>query len=270
MVVLLHGIAGCNTTWDELLPELAKSHDVIAPDLPGHGESGSSAGDYSVGAMAATVRDLLMALGIERATVVGHSLGGGVAMQFAYLFPDHCERLVLISAGGLGRSVNPVLASAALPGAELVTAALGQGVRLASKIYRALPLAPTPGRIVEELERGISALAVRETRSAFHATLRAVVGPDGQRVFAGDRLYLAEAMPTLIVWGERDRIIPAGHGHRAHAAMPGSTLVLLDDVGHFAPMEAPDALADAISRFMRETKPAVADPERFRRLLRDR
>jgi pimeloyl-ACP methyl ester carboxylesterase len=267
-IVLLHGIAGSNTTWDELLPVLARDHDVIAPDLPGHGESGSSAGDYSVGAMAATVRDLLLALGVERVTVVGHSLGGGVAMQFAYLFPDFTERLILISAGGLGRSVNPVLASAALPGAELVTAVLGQGTRLASKLYRSLPVVPQPGRVVEELERGLSALAVRETRAAFHATLRSVVGFDGQRVFAGDRLYLAAAMPTLIVWGERDRIIPAGHGHRAHAAMPGSELVVMPDVGHFPPMEAPEALGDAVSDFMARTEPAIADPERFRRLLR--
>src|SRR3954454_1911025 len=157
VVLLIHGIAGTSALWDTLVPALARSWTVIAPDLPGHGESGSSAGDYSVGAMAATVRDLLMSLGIERATIVGHSLGGGVAMQFAYLFPDYCERLVLISAGGLGRSVNPVLASAALPGAELVTAALRQGARLVSKVYRAVPLAPTPGRIVEEIERGVSA-----------------------------------------------------------------------------------------------------------------
>src|SRR3954453_24010045 len=95
-IVLIHGIAGCNTTWDELLPELAQTHDVIAPDLPGHGESGSSAGDYSGGADGSTGPCPPMAPGLKPRAVIGHSLGGGVAMQFAYLFPEHCERLVLI------------------------------------------------------------------------------------------------------------------------------------------------------------------------------
>src|SRR5438067_2174179 len=207
-LLLIHGIAGTNGVWEDVFPELATDHTVIAPDLPGHGESGASAGDYSLGAMAATVRDLLIALGHERATVVGHSLGGGVAMQFSYLFPEYAERLVLISSGGLGRTVNPALRLAALPGAELVTAAIGNATRVAGRGVGVIPFARRlGGRVAVELARSLSELADSETRDAFHATLRAVVGPDGQRVFAGDRLYLAEAMPTLIVWGARDRII---------------------------------------------------------------
>lgn len=237
-VLLVHGIAGTNGVWDAMVPDLARTHTVIAPDLPGHGGSGTSAGDYSVGAMAATLRDLLLALGIERATVVGHSLGGGVAMQYSYLFPEHCERLVLVSSGGLGRSVNLVLRSAALPGSEVVTAGLGLTARAGGRVLR--------------------------------ATLRAVVGPVGQRVFAGDRLYLAAAMPTLIVWGERDPIIPVGHGRRAHTAMPGSRLEVLPGVGHFPPLEAPEETTAVLRDFLDTTEPAVADPDRFRALLRDR
>jgi pimeloyl-ACP methyl ester carboxylesterase len=271
-VLLVHGIAGTGAVWDAVVPELARTHTVIAPDLPGHGASGASGGDYSVGAMAATLRDLLLALQIERATVVGHSLGGGVAMQFAYLFPEHCERLVLISSGGLGRSVNLVLRSAALPGSELVTAGLGLSARAGGRALRAAGLLrperhSAPAR---ELGRSVGSLADRETRTAFLATLRAVVGPVGQRVFAGDRLYLAAAMPTLIVWGERDPMIPAGHGRRAHAAMPGSRLELLPGVGHFPPLEAPEQTVAVLRAFLDETEPAVADPERFRALLRDR
>src|SRR3954463_7302710 len=134
VLVLIHGIAGTNAVWEDLFPELAVDHTVIAPDLPGHGESGASAGDYSLGAMAATVRDLLLALGHDRATVIGHSLGGGVAMQFSYLFPEYPERLVLISSGGLGRSVTPALRLAVLPGAEFVTAQLGRAARLAGHL----------------------------------------------------------------------------------------------------------------------------------------
>jgi pimeloyl-ACP methyl ester carboxylesterase len=272
VVLLVHGIAGTSAVWDRVLPELARTHTVIAPDLPGHGASGRSAGDYSVGAMAATLRDLLLALGLERATIVGHSLGGGVAMQYSYLFPEHCERLVLISSGGLGRSVNVVLRSAALPGSEIVTAGLGLTAVVGGKALRLAGLlkdrgAPGPAH---ELGRSVASLADRETRTAFLATLRAVVGPVGQRVFAGDRLYLAAAMPTLIVWGAKDPIIPVGHGRRAHAEMPGSRLTVLDGVGHFPPLEAGEATAAALRDFLDTTEPAVADPDRFRALLRDR
>lgn len=270
MVLLIHGIAGTNAVWQELLPGLAQSCTVIAPDLPGHGASGSSAGDYSIGAMAAAMRDLLLAFGDDRATLVGHSLGGGVAMQFAYLFPEFTERLVLISSGGLGRTVNPFLRSAALPGAELVTAGLGRAARAAGAAIRGLPFRPTlrSAPQLAELERSLGSLAEAETRAAFHSTLRAVVGPDGQRVFAGDRLYLAEVLPTLILWGERDRIIPVGHGRRAHAAMPASRLVVIEGVGHFAPLECPQAVLEAITGFIAETEPARSDREQFRRLLR--
>jgi pimeloyl-ACP methyl ester carboxylesterase len=268
LVVLIHGIAGTNAVWDELFPRLAERFDVLAPDLPGHGASGTAAGDYSVGAMAATLRDLMLHAGDERATIVGHSLGGGVAMQFAYLFPELTERLVLVSSGGLGRSVNPILRSAALPGAELVTAGLGLGARTAGALYRRIPLLPRPGAVLAELERSLAALAEHDTRAAFHSTLRAVVGPDGQRVFAGDRLYLAQAMPTLIVWGAGDRIIPPGHGRRAHAAMPGSRLEIIQGAGHFPPLEAPDALLALLADFIETTEPAVPDRERLRALLR--
>ena len=265
-LLLIHGIAGTNAVWEEVFPELAADHTVIAPDLPGHGQSGASAGDYSLGAMAATVRDLLIALGHERATAIGHSLGGGVAMQFSYLFPEYTERLVLISSGGLGRSVNPALRLAALPGAELVTAQLGRAARLAGRL---LPSAALPGgRVAAELGRSVSALADSQTRNAFHATLRAVVGPDGQRVFAGDRLYLAEAMPTLIIWGERDPIVPVGHGRRAHAAMPGSRFVVLEKARHFPPLEDPRGVIDAVREFIEAEPPAQPDPDRFRELLR--
>ncbi|HEX6713457.1 MAG TPA: alpha/beta fold hydrolase [Thermoleophilaceae bacterium] len=268
-LVLIHGIAGTNAVWEEVFADLAADHIVIAPDLPGHGDSGTPAGDYSLGALAATVRDLLIALGHDRATIVGHSLGGGIAMQFSYLFPEYCERLVLISSGGLGRSVNPALRLAALPGAELVTAQLGRAARLVARAAGTLPSFARPGgRVTAEIARSVSALADSDTRGAFHATLRAVVGPDGQRVFAGDRLYLTEVMPTLIIWGERDAIIPVGHGRRAHAAMPASRFVVLERAGHFPPLEDPRGVAEAVREFICERPPAHPDPDRFRELLR--
>src|SRR5437016_6855694 len=120
VVVLIHGITGTSETWAEAIPILAEEFTVVAPDLLGHGHSAKPRGDYSLGAYASGVRDLVAALGHERATFVGHSLGGGVAMQLAYQFPERCERLVLIDSGGLGSEVNLLLRMATLPGAEFV------------------------------------------------------------------------------------------------------------------------------------------------------
>ena len=120
VLLLLHGITNSSQTWEHVAPLLSEHFTVLAPDLLGHGESATPRGDYSLGAHASGVRDVLTALGHERVTVVGHSLGGGIAMQFAYQFPERCERLVLVSSGGLGREVHLLLRAAALPGADWV------------------------------------------------------------------------------------------------------------------------------------------------------
>src|SRR3974390_1243158 len=123
VLLLIHGMAGNIGNWQKVIEPLARHHTVVAPDLPGHGASAPGSGGYSVGAFAAGLRDLLIVLGHERATLVGHSLGGGIAMQFAYQFPEITERLALVSSGGLGPEVSPVLRAAALPGAALFIAA---------------------------------------------------------------------------------------------------------------------------------------------------
>ncbi|MGZ6964565.1 MAG: alpha/beta fold hydrolase, partial [Acidimicrobiia bacterium] len=122
VILLVHGMAGSSSTWRHVMPALAERFTVVAPDLPGHGASAKPRSDYSLGALADSLRDLLVALGHERATLAGRSLGGGVAMQFAYQFPDRCERLVLVSSGGLGEDVNPLLRALSLPGAEYLLA----------------------------------------------------------------------------------------------------------------------------------------------------
>jgi pimeloyl-ACP methyl ester carboxylesterase len=127
VVLFIHGILGSQRQWTHLIDRLHDDHRVIVPDLFGHGESDKPVGDYSLGAHAATLRDLLDRLGIERVTLVGHSLGGGIAMEFYYLFPERVERLVLVASGGLGREVNPVLRSATLPGAAWVLPILASG-----------------------------------------------------------------------------------------------------------------------------------------------
>src|SRR5947207_2043753 len=207
VIVLIHGITGSSLTWEEVIEPLAERYTVVAPDLLGHGESAKPRGDYSLGAYASGLRDLLAAIGHDRATVVGHSFGGGVAMQLAYQFPERCERLVLVSSGGLGREVSALLRGLSIPGAEhlfpLVCSRTlrDAGQRLAGWLGTiGLRAAPR----VEEVWRSWSSLAEPDARRAFFRTLRAVIEPDGQTVSATDRLYLAAHVPTLIVWGARD------------------------------------------------------------------
>ena len=270
LLLLIHGIAGSVENWQEVIEPLAQRHTVVAASLPGHGRSAPGGGDYSLGALAAGLRDLLVALGHERATLVGHSLGGGIAMQFAYQFPEATERLVLVSSGGLGPEVSMILRAAALPGAELfigVTAALGATV--GSKLARGLAIVGVrPTADVAEVARGYAALVDRERRTAFLATLRGVVDTGGQRVNAGDRLYLAEEMPVLIIWGARDPIIPVRHAETAHAAIPGSRLEVFENVGHLPQVEVPGRFVLAVERFIAETDPSRFDAERWRGRLR--
>ncbi len=266
VIVLIHGMAGSTENWREVIEPLARAHTVIAPDLVGHGRSEPGSGDYSLGAHAAGLRDLLAALGHERATIVGHSLGGGIALQFTYQFPELVERLVLVSSGGLGPEVSPVLRAAALPGADLfIRATAGPGRSVGSALGRGLgALGLRPNADLAEVARGYGSLADRERRAAFLATLRAVVGTGGQRVNAGDRLYLAEALPILIVWGENDPIIPASHAESAHETLPGSRLEVFEGVGHLPQVEAPGRFVAVLERFLAATDPAEFDREEWR------
>jgi len=268
-LLLIHGMAGTCENWQEVIEPLARHHTVIAPDLPGHGASEPGGGDYSLGSLAAGLRDLLVALGRERATLVGHSLGGGIAMQFAYQFPEIAERLVLVSSGGLGPEVSPVLRAAALPGADLfIAATAGPGRAAGSVLGRGLAaVGLRPSADIAEVARGYASLADPERRSAFLATLRGVVGTGGQRVHAGDRLYLAEGVPVLIIWGEHDRMIPAHHGEHAHEAIAGSRLEIFEGVGHMPQIEAPARFVSTLERFLSETEPAQWDTEEWRARL---
>jgi pimeloyl-ACP methyl ester carboxylesterase len=265
VLLMIHGIAVSSEHWREVLEPLAQHHTVIAPDLPGHGMSGGGPGDYSLGNLAAGLRDLLLSLGHERATLVGHSLGGGIAMQFAYQFPEITERLVLVSSGGLGPEVSPVLRAAALPGADLfIAATASMGERTGSAIGRGMAaVGIKPGPDLAEVARGYAALAEPQRRKAFLATLRSVVGTKGQRVSASDRLYLAEEVPVLIVWGARDPIIPMRHGEEAHRMLPGSQLEIFDGAGHMPQLEQPGRFVAVLERFLDETEPARFDREEW-------
>ncbi len=272
-ILLIHGITSNSDTWDRVFELLAEDHTVIAPDLIGHGESAKPRGDYSMGAYASGLRDLCAAIGVDSATFVGHSLGGGIAMQMAYQFPERCERLVLVSSGGLGREVSPLLRAATLPGSELVIPLLfkagliGAGRGVGGLLGR---LGLKPGTDVEEIARGWASLADVEAMSAFVHTLRASVDPGGQRVDARDRLYLAGEGPCMIFWGERDPIIPIAHGEEAHELIPGSSLHVFPQAGHFPHREEPVRFAMELSDFIASTDPAAVDFTRLRELATTR
>jgi len=269
-VVLIHGVAGRAAQWDQTMLQLAEKHTVIAPDLLGHGESAKPRGDYSLGAFASGVRDLLIGLDIEGATVVGHSLGGGIAMQFAYQFPERCQRLVLVSSGGLGQDVHPVLRAATLPGSEIVLPLIAHEklLEVIGLIPRALgKIGLRTGPDIAEMAHGYASLSNAEGRAAFIHTVRAVIDPMGQRINASDRLYLASKMPSLIMWGCRDRIIPVDHAEPAHEGMPGSRLELFDEAGHFPQLDDPIRFARTLARFLDETEPAALETEEMRDMV---
>ncbi len=240
---------------------------MIAPDLLGHGRSAKPRGDYSLGAYASGIRDLLLALGHDRATVVGHSLGGGVAMQFSYQFPERTERLALVSSGGLGEEVHVLLRAATLPLSEFVLPLLASQRLLDAGQW----VSRTLGRVglkagpdVAEMARGYASLADRDARAAFVHTLRSIVDPSGQRVSARDRLYLASEIPTQIVWGERDPIIPVAHGLEAQELIPGSRMEVLPGAGHFPMLDDPAGFVEIMREFVEETDPAWLEADDLR------
>jgi pimeloyl-ACP methyl ester carboxylesterase len=249
---------------------LAEQYTVVAPDLLGHGYSAKPRGDYSLGAYASGIRDLLTVLDQERVTVIGHSLGGGVAMQFSYQFPERVERLVLVASGGLGKEVSPLLKAVTLPGADYVLPLLlNRRVREAGEFLGEVPrrLGWRPNDTVSEVWRSYTTLTDRRGQQAFIHTIRSVIDVAGQRVSAHDRLYLAQALPTLIVWGDRDRIIPVSHAYLAAEAMPGAQLEIIEGAGHFLPWRNAEEFLLILTRFLATTKPAHVPEQRWRELL---
>jgi pimeloyl-ACP methyl ester carboxylesterase len=252
LLVLVHGVGSNSSTWDPVLPPLvAAGASVLTLDLPGHGSSSKERGDYSLGSLASSVRDLLEHLGHERCVLVGHSLGGGVALQFAYQFPQRLEGLVLVASGGLGREAFPLLRAASLPGAELVLPLIAhpRTVGAVAAVGRVLSFLRLGGTLLsEESLTTVRELGDPATRTAFLATLRGVVDISGQRVSAVSKLPAASHLPTLLVWGDRDPIIPIAHGREALALLPNARLVVFPGAGH---------------------EPYRHDPERFAALLLD-
>ncbi|WP_424923684.1 alpha/beta fold hydrolase [Amycolatopsis acidicola] len=269
VLLFIHGIGDDSSTWLEVLASLTGEYTVLAPDLLGHGGSDKPRADYSVAAYACGMRDLLATLDIDRVTVVGHSLGGGVAMQFAYQFPERCERLVLVASGGIGLGVHPLLRLAAAPGTDLMLPLLGSlPVRTALRGLLAATGGFGLGEDLDYVVRKYVRLAESPSRQAFLRTLRAVVDWRGQVVNMLDRTYLTEGIPTMLVWGTRDHVVPSEHAAVAHDAMPGSRLEIFEGAGHFPHHTSPQRFLAVLRDFLTHTRPARYDVHRWRGLLR--
>ena len=253
-ILFLHGLTGSHRNWAQLVSRLDSDHRVLAPDLFGHGASEKAMGDYSLGAHAAILRDLLDRLDIDQVTLVGHSFGGGIAMQFCYLFPGRVERLVLVSSGGLGRSVSPLLRASTIPGAGLVLPVLASGwvrrrVEAAGRMLTSSGWRASSD--TTEIWRGFTSLADADSRRAFLATTRGVIDPGGQKVSAHDHLPMGIDVPTLVLWGTRDRMIPAWHATTAHQVITDSRVVFFEGAGHFPHLDQPERFAQLLRDFIR-------------------
>ncbi|GAA3181222.1 alpha/beta fold hydrolase [Blastococcus jejuensis] len=271
-LLLLHGIGNNCQTWAKVIPRLAETHTVIAPDLLGHGSSDKPRGDYSIAAYANGMRDLLSVLDIEHATVIGHSLGGGIALQFAYQFPERCERLAVVGSGGLGPELSAGLRAATLPGAELVLTALtgvSGPLRLGFQTLERVGDITGWRRLRDVAEAGDALLALKdvEARRAFLRTLRGVVDARGQAVTALDRLYLADAIPMLVIWGGRDPIVPARHAETVRSLVPSARIEVFREAGHWPHLDEPERFVDVLLDFVTSTEAAAHDRTSWRSLL---
>jgi pimeloyl-ACP methyl ester carboxylesterase len=270
-LLLLHGMGCDHTTWSPVIRRLARRYTVIAPDLLGHGLSDKPRADYSVGGYANGMRDLLTVLGIDKVTVVGHSLGGGVAMQFAYQFPERTERMVLVAPGGLGPEVTPIIRAVTLPGFR---AAMGvvtlPGLRqLTLSTLRGLSRSTVPGaRDLDEIACIVDGLKDPGQRRALQHVVRACVDLKGQIITMVDRAYLTQEMPMCVIWGTHDRVIPSHHADHVKRIAETAHVSMVGNAGHFPHKDQPDQFVKTLNRFISSTRPATYHRGRWRAMLK--
>jgi pimeloyl-ACP methyl ester carboxylesterase len=269
-LLLLHGLGCDHSTWDPVIDALARRYTVIAPDLLGHGQSAKPRADYSIGGYANGMRDLLTVLGIETVTVVGHSLGGGVAMQFAYQFPERTERMVLVAPGGIGPDVTPGIRAVTLPFfQQWMGLATLPGVRQLNRAaLRGLSRSGIPRtRDLGEVADILESFRDPAARAAIAHVVRACVDWRGQIITMADRAYLTSAMPMCVIWGTEDSVIPVSHAEIARAIAPGADVELIEDAGHFPHKDHPERFVRLVNDFVRTTQPSVHDRADWRELL---
>ncbi len=241
-VVLLHGLGADNSTWRKVLPELARHFTVYALDMFGCGQSDKPLIEYTVEAMAHYVRLFMDAVSIKQAHLIGHSLGGGIAMQTLYFSPERVQRVVLIDSGGLGRDVHWLLRMTTLPGAHRIIGMLtdprSRLLELLGKMEE-YEVRPLNAEFESEIPVTMGRLRDPDVRRSFLRMLRAVGSLSGQTVSALSRLPERADRQFLLIWGERDRIIPAAHGRAAATLLPNAHLVVIPNCFHQPHIEYP-------------------------------
>jgi 4,5:9,10-diseco-3-hydroxy-5,9,17-trioxoandrosta-1(10),2-diene-4-oate hydrolase len=251
-LVLLHGAGDNSLDWRWVLPALARTHRAYAPDLPGSDDSARPAVDYSSAFFERFLGGFVDALDLGRAASVGNSLGGLVALRLALSEPARVGSLVLVAGAGLGREVNPVFTSVNVPGLSEAAIPVWRtpvGAYQRAWAWATLLFARPWGAPSEWLAEQCRLARSPGYLEAHLTTLRALVSPAGQREVLLDRLPLLE-VPTLAVWGERDRVFPESQGRGAAARLREGSLELIPDCGHLPHVERPDAFVAALGRFL--------------------
>jgi pimeloyl-ACP methyl ester carboxylesterase len=271
VLLLIHGLGCDSSTWLPVMARLARRYTVVAPDLLGHGASDKPRADYTLGGYANAMRDLLTLLGVDRATVVGHSFGGGVAMQFAYQFPERTERMLMIAPGGLGREVTPLLRMLTLPFADAAmwAATLPPARPLVRGSLRALGRTGLPHtRDLGEVAKVYTLMCDRGGREAVRRVASTVIDWRGQIVRMTDRAYLTALLPVCVLWGREDDVVPVRHLEVVETHAPGARVEVFDGCGHFPHRDRPDQFVRALNRFVDSTEPASYHRGRWRALMR--
>lgn len=266
-LLLVHGLGGTRSTWAAIIPQLSLVFTVIAVDLPGHGDSDAPLGDYSPGAQASALRDVVVGLGFERVSLAGHSLGGGAVMQFAYQFPERTERLVLISSGGFGSEVTPLLRAATLPGAEMLISGLARVPRaVTGPVLGVLSLVPTlmSREDAVPLADTMVTMGAKRHRRTFIRTARTVLDRHGQLMSAKGTFAALAGIPILIAWGADDRAIPPEHHRRAAQRLPNALTCELANAGHFPQETTPVPLTTAMVSFLTSSAAHAYDEDLWR------
>lgn len=255
-LVLLHGLGDSHRTWRRVAPRLARHFRVILPDLPGHGLSGRPDAPYTLEWYANTLAAWLDALEIERAHLVGHSYGGGVAQWMLLQHRARIDRLMLVAAGGLGPEVSVGLRLAAFPvlGPLLAPPLMRAGTRIMMRLAHDDFARPEP----EEIDRIAWMNAAPGSAKAFTRTVSGCIDLFGQTMQSWHRIHEVEQLPPMsLVWGDRDRILPSTHGHQAFRRLEGARFVEYEKCGHFPHLEQSERFAEEAIRFL---DPMVAHP----------
>jgi pimeloyl-ACP methyl ester carboxylesterase len=249
-ILLLHGLGASKITWLPVLAPLAQRYRVIAPDLPGHGESDKPRHEYTPRFYARVVRHLMDALGIERAAVVGNSLGGRVALELALRSPGRVAAMALLDPSVPGLRWRYMMGLTRVFPTEIGAIPFPLRERWMEVMIRRL--FAQPDRLPNEGYSSAAAEFIRiyrnpVARMAFFSTLRHIVTERPDSFFASLRRI---KQPALIIFGDRDRLVPARLGVRLAQHLPHSELVVLPDVGHVPQFEATDETLELLTGFL--------------------